>query len=163
MPDLKVKVSLGSFNIELEGSSEDVISQFNEIKESGLGKIVDQLTPKIIQLSGTKPKDCLQISQPGEYEELPVETDNDSTQIEANLLSLNDLAIKDLPCGETEWVLIYGYYSTQEANKQTFTRLDINSGYKTSNRSTDTRMKNLSGSIKGAIKKNWFRSLNNTD
>lgn len=73
--------------------------------------------------------------------------------------SLRDLVIKDYPKNESEWILVYGFYSSNYGN-DTFTRDDLISNYDSTNRKTTQRIKNLSQSIKTGIKKDWYKSLN---
>ena len=76
--------------------------------------------------------------------------------------SLRDLVIKDYPKNEVEWVLVYGFYSSDFGNN-TFTRGDILSKYDETNRKTETRRKNMSQSISTGVKKDWYKSLNDNE
>lgn len=76
--------------------------------------------------------------------------------------SLRDLVIKDYPKNEAEWVLVYGFYSSDFGN-DTFTRDDILSKYDETNRKTDTRRKNMTQSISTGVKKDWYKSLNDKE
>lgn len=73
--------------------------------------------------------------------------------------SLRDLVIKDYPKNESEWVLVYAFYSSKYG-EDSFTRDDLLSEYDKSNRRTATRIKNLSQSISTGVKKDWIKSLN---
>ncbi len=156
MSDLKIKVSLGSFNVELEGPSADVISQFDEIKKNGLGQMVDQLVPVFIQ--NKKFQDGQTV--------VGVVDEKDHAQLTARItqgdeMSLKNVVIKMLPQYESEWILIYSYYIDLEG-KTSFIRADIIAKYEESNRKSAVRMKNLSASINGAVRKNWVVALNDT-
>ncbi len=50
---LKVKITSGSINVELEGSSDVVIEQLNELRRSGLGNIFDSEAGKVKGSSST--------------------------------------------------------------------------------------------------------------
>ena len=157
MSDLKIKVSLGSFNVELEGPSADVISQFDEIKKNGLGQMVDQLVPVFVQNKKIQDEQTV----------VGVVDAKDPAQLAAGItpgdeMSLKNVVIKMLPQFESEWVLIYSYYIDLEG-KTSFTRTDIIAKYEESNRKSAARMKNLSASINGAVRKNWVAALNDTE
>ena len=154
---LRIKLNIGSFNIEIEGASEDVNSQFDDLKKNGLGEIVDQLAPLInspIQKINTKPN-----SDNTSQEPLLLEEGNTQN---IDFTSLQNIVYKQLPNSETEWLLIYSYYLNSEG-KNTFARRDFIQKYEESNRKTEQRIKNLSASIKGAVSKNWISALNETD
>lgn len=157
MSDLKIKVSLGSFNVELEGPSADVISQFDEIKKNGLGQMVDQLVPVFVQNKKI---------QEGQAVTSVVDQDTPA-QLTAGItpgeeMSLKNVVIKMLPQFESEWVLIYSYYIDLEG-KSAFTRTDLITKYEESNRKSAAKMKNLSASINGAVRKNWITALNDKE
>jgi hypothetical protein len=157
MCSLKIKVSLGSFNVELEGPSADVISQFDEIKKNGLGQMIDQLVPIFTQnkkfQEGQIPEDVPEEHAQAQLSAPIAPTDG---------ISLQNVVIKQLPKSEPEWVLIYCYFIVQ-AGKGAFTRTDIITKYGESNRKSEVRMKNLSASVKGAVRKNWISALNDKD
>ena len=153
MSHLKIKVNIGSFNVELEGASEEVIPQFEELKKNGLGQIVDQLVPRF---------------QPGINKPEPLLTDvatstslmaDEATSFENQDLSLQNTVYKQLPKSESEWVLIYSYFLDREG-KSSFTRTDLINKYDESKRKTDVKMKNLTSSIKMAVRRNWISWLN---
>jgi len=76
--------------------------------------------------------------------------------------SIRDVVIKDYPKTESEWVLIYGFYSS-EFGEDSFTRDDIYGLYEKSNRKTTQRRKNLSLNINSGVKKDWYKSLNENE
>ena len=154
MSHLKIRVNIGSFNVELEGSSEVVISQFDELKKNGLGEIVDQLAPRMqanIQ-NVESPTDGSASSQ-----ESPLLLGTE--QLDGQDVSLQNIVYRQLPKSETEWILIYGYFLDREG-KNSFGRADLIQKYDESKRKSEVRMKNLSASIKGAITSKWLSALN---
>lgn len=153
MTNLKIKVSLGSFNVELEGSSEDVISQFDEIKKNGFGQMVTQLVPIFGQNKSTQTNEITAIEEKG------VSIIDEDQAVET---TLKNVVIKMLPTFESEWVLVYSYFISLEG-KDTFTRADIIKKYEESNRKTGVRIKNLSASINGAVRKSWINAINGND
>lgn len=76
--------------------------------------------------------------------------------------SMRDIAAKDLPKSEIEWVLIYCFYSSEYGEKD-FTRTDIISLYETSKRKTQQALNNLTLNMTACIKKDWIKSLNDKD
>lgn len=79
-----------------------------------------------------------------------------------NYPTIKDLLIKDYPKNEAEWILIYWFYSSNFW-VDVFTRNNLIEKYKTTNRRTDTRIKNLSWSISACVKKDWIKSVNDKD
>lgn len=75
---------------------------------------------------------------------------------------IHDVVRKDLPKTEVEWVLIYCLYASN-FGEISFTRDDILSIYETSKRKSETRTKNLSHNLSGVIKKDWIKSLNDSE
>lgn len=152
MSNLKIKVTLGNYNIELEGASEDVISQFKEIKDHGLGQIVDQFA-NIAQ------RTPINLHNAGESSKENLLVESQSTDDEHSLL---DLASKDIISSETEWIIIYAYYIKNEG-KTYFTRQDIIRKYEETNRKKQSALKNLSVYIGLNQKYGWIRKHNDTD
>lgn len=85
-----------------------------------------------------------------------------SNIVEGDYPTLNDLVIKDYPKGEPEWILCYAFYSSS-FGKTTFTRENILDKYKENSRLTETRRKNLSQNIGSCIKRDWIKSVNDTE
>lgn len=76
--------------------------------------------------------------------------------------NLKDLVMKDAPKNESEWTLIYWFYSSNFWTKH-FSREDIILKYEETKRKTDTKIKNLSQSIKTWISKDWYKSVNDKE
>ena len=97
-----------------------------------------------------------------------VQKSNTTTAIDTSNLTegdyptLNDLVIKDYPKGEPEWILCYAFYSSSFGST-TFTRENILDRYKENNRATDTRRKNIRQNLASCIKKDWIKSINDTE
>lgn len=155
MSHLRIKVNIGSFNVELEGASEEVVSQFEELKKNGLGQIVDQLASRLqanIQKTESLPDGSTNF----------VDSTVTDTPLDDQGISLQNVVYKQLPKSETEWVLIYGYFLEREG-KVSFERKDLIQKYEESNRKSEVRIKNLSMSIKVAVTKTWISALNDKD
>lgn len=156
MTHLRIKVNIGSFNVELEGSSEEVIPQFEALKNNGLGKIVDQLIPHFQTISH-KTELLPEGTTAQEVTSVPADVSLANQEV-----SLQNIVYKQLPRSETEWVLVYGYFLDLEG-KSAFERADLIHKYDESKRRSDIRMKNLSMSIKTAVKKRWISALNDKE
>lgn len=76
--------------------------------------------------------------------------------------TLKDLMIKDYPKTEAEWILCYAFYSSNFGN-DTFKKDDIAEKYKENNRYTDSARANLGNNINACVKKDWIKSVNDTD
>lgn len=161
MNDLKIKLTLGAFNVEIEGASEDVISEFNALKTNGLGQMVDQLVPLFNQ-GKPYPSDVVK----NDNEEKLLLTDSNPASPNAvtspDGQTLHDVVFKMLPKTESEWILVYGHFIGLDG-KRTFTRDEIVGKYEDSKRKDTNAMKNLSASVKGAVKKGWISALNDRE
>jgi hypothetical protein len=157
---LKVKVTSGDFSIELEGVAEKVIEQFNDLKQNGLGKLIENTHPNTRTIASHQAS--------GGHTNNPHETTRNVLKKEAttigngSYMSLRDLGLKQLPNSESEWILIYAFYASNYGQKD-FTREDILTKYEETNRKTDSRIGNITNNIKGLVSKDWFRSLNDRD
>ncbi|MBI2464948.1 hypothetical protein HYV64_02285 [Candidatus Shapirobacteria bacterium] len=151
MGNLKINVSVGDFKVELEGDSSEVISQFNQIKQDGIGKIAD-----VYAVKNEKPISFNPVTK-------PISTDTVSEVVsEVGTMTLFDLARQNKPQGETEWVLIYAFYITKEG-KDTLTRKEIIDKYAESRRKTPSKIKNLSASLNNVVKNKWLSQLNGAE
>lgn len=150
MANLRIKVILGTYNIELEGASEDVISQFEDLKKNGLGEIVGQFT-NLVKATSTN---VVSSEEPQLLKASASSTGNNP--------SIHDLAHKFIVSSETEWVLIYAYY-INESGKTQFTRQDIIAKYEETSRKTTSALKNLSVYIGLNQKYDWLSKLNDKE
>jgi len=94
-------------------------------------------------------------------------TDDSSTNISPKLqqneiLTLDDVKIRDLAKSETEWILVYAYFASESGTKG-FTREDITQLYKETGRYNPTRRKNLSQYFKIVLKALYIKSNNKND
>ncbi|MEQ9468435.1 MAG: hypothetical protein RLN88_13555 [Ekhidna sp.] len=75
---------------------------------------------------------------------------------------MRDIVIRDLPKTESEWILIYAFY-TSDYGKSEFRREDLLVKYDESNRRTQQRVKNLTQSIRTLIKQGLIKYINDDD
>src|SRR5690606_35446403 len=64
--------------------------------------------------------------------------------------SMKAIVMSSLPSSETEWVIVYAFYSSN-FGENTFSRKDILTKYEESSRKTEQRRKNLTGSLTSAV------------
>jgi hypothetical protein len=154
--NLRIKVTIGDFTLEIEGSADKVVEQFTELKKNGLDKLESY--------SSKEPR----IDSPGiEKGTVPPSPKKPADQAHTaagndKFPTLRDVALKQLPGPESEWILVYGFYSSS-FGKMEFTRNDIISKYEETNRKTDNRINNLSNNLRIAVNKDWINSLNDKD
>lgn len=98
-----------------------------------------------------------QIKTPVEDESVDFEDDE-----KGGYPTLRDLMIKDFPKTEAEWVLCYSFYSSNFGS-DTFKREDIIERYKDNNRFSDSAKANLGNNINACVKKDWIKSVNDSD
>lgn len=85
-----------------------------------------------------------------------------STTHHGDYPALKDVVTKDLPKSEVEWVLVYCFYASGHGTKE-FTRDDLSNLYKSTRRWTELTRRNLSGNLAAVVKRNWIKSLNDTE
>lgn len=158
MGNLRIKLKYKSFEIELEGDKDTVQSEFKDIKENGLGNIVMgvDLSEQNVLMNSNDSQELSNVKQLQSAETIDYE---DATQ---NIPSLKDVIMKQLPSSESEWIMVYAFYSTNHGNK-TFTSKDILTMYESTNRNTQSRKANISNNIKALFGKGYFSALNNDD
>ena len=152
----KLRVDVGTSHIELEGEGTLVHTIFSELREHGLGKL------SYINLV----KDSLQ------EEDIPAmqkdaspdrgDKVSSASTLSANLPNIRDVVIKNFPKTESEWILVYALYCSEQGAK-TFTTEDIRQMYHDTNRYTENRNKNFATNIKKCVSDGFFTCVNDTD
>lgn len=154
----KLRVCIGNANIELEGEGELVHTIFSELRENGLGNL--SVSVDTHQVSQNVVDNKIDITQ-GENDRQVDESEQIRTG-SIKLPNIKDIVMKDLPKTETEWLLIYALYASEEGTSA-FTAETLRQLYHDSNRFTETRNKNFSTNLKKAVTSDWFVAINNTD
>lgn len=155
MGNLRIKLKYKSFEIELEGEEATVQSEFKDIKQNGLGNVVNgvdisessyiiESTPRQIQSSSVNTEEFSTVASP------------------INTPSLKDVIMRQLPSSEREWILVYAYYSSNNGNNS-FTSKNILEHYESTKRKTASRHKNMSQNIKALFGKGYFSALNDDE
>ncbi|MCE7067422.1 zinc ribbon domain-containing protein [Dyadobacter sp. CY326] len=75
--------------------------------------------------------------------------------------TLRAVSMKNLPGTETEWIVVYAFYSSNYGNEE-FSRQNIIERYSESNRKNKDRMKGLSAYITNAVKGGYINPLENS-
>ena len=154
----KLRVCIGNANIELEGEGELVHTIFSELRENGLANL--SVSVDTHQVSQNVVDNKIDITQ-GENDRQVDESEQIRTG-SIKLPNIKDIVMKDLPKTETEWLLIYALYASEEGTSA-FTAETLRQLYHDSNRFTETRNKNFSTNLKKAVTSDWFVAINNTD
>lgn len=155
MGNLKIKLKYKSFEIELEGEEATVQAEFKDIKQNGLGNVVNgvdisepsyiiETVPRQIQSSNGITEEVITVSPA------------------TNIPSLKDVIMKQLPSSEREWILVYAHYSSNGGNTS-FTSKNILEHYESTKRKTASRHANMSQNIKALFGKSYFSALNDDE
>lgn len=151
MSELKIKVTIESMSIELEGDAENVKEIFASLKESGMGYMNKMSKPvavipekMIVEEPGS---DFASVEEGIEQEHIP---------------SLENIVLSGGPNTEGEWILVYAFYCSEQG-KKFFTRDDLKQCYKDTKRYTETRFKNFSTNIKSLISDKYISAVNKDD
>lgn len=156
MSEFKLKISIGTANIELEGEGTLVQAIFKDLRDTGLGKLL----PDSVVLQNSLVENSNEVSN--------LNDDNGDTKVEQvtkfqqetpELPNIRDVVIKSLPKTEAEWILIYALYASNSGNS-VFSNEDIKHVYQETGRWNDNRGKNFSANIKKAVVLGWFTTVN---
>ena len=151
MSELKIKVTWDGMAIELEGETESVKEIFNSLKESGMGRMGE-----------CNRKPIIPTTESTEVQRSDVDRDN-SEEIELEEVpSLSNVVLAGGPRTESEWMLIYAFYCSEQGTKL-FTKDDLRQSYKDTNRSTPTRRKNFASNLKILTSDRLISAVNQND
>ena len=153
-----LKVTIGNISIELQGQSDFVYSIFNDIRTNGFGEISSNyLQSPALESNG------LTLNSENNSASSKVErTENNVLTHNNELPSIKDLVMKNPFPTEADWIIVYGFYASEQGNKP-FTQETIKQWYKDTNRETSSRNKNFSTNIKKLIKNGFISYLNEKD
>ncbi len=150
---LKMKFKLHQLEFEIEGNEDTVKDQFENFKsfitEDLLPKVNVERVPSIQQLDPSKQS---QLTQHADAEII------DSSEIP----SLKDIKLRDLAKSETDWLIVYAFYSSDSGQRE-FTRADLIEQYQNSDRHTDKRINGLSQYIKTMAKAEYIKATNDSE
>lgn len=155
MGNLRIKLKYKSFEIELEGAEATVQAEFKDIKQNGLGNVVNS-----VDLSEAN---YIIDATPGQIESGTFSnTETIALSSPTNIPSLKDVIMRQLPSSEREWILVYAYFSSDSGNKS-FTPKNILEQYESTKRKTSSRHANMSQNIKALFSKGFFSALNDDE
>jgi len=147
---LKMKFKLNQMEFELEGNQDIVTKQFENFKSF----ITVDLLPRINNTV---------------YNEEAVNVVNNQDQLiesksitaldELSIPTLKEIAMKNLPKTETDWLLLYCYFASN-CGKDTFSKENIKNLYEQTNRKNSSRAANLSNNIKSLVLKDYIGIYN---
>ncbi|MBD5134293.1 MAG: hypothetical protein HDT38_07490 [Clostridiales bacterium] len=158
MSDFKLKIAIGSAQIELEGDGELVHTIFQELKDTGLGNIAPLVQAEAKTLYYDDGKDDGGTLSDGTAEKLQ----NDSGSFSKEHPSLENVVLQGRPQKESEWILIYAAYASNWG-ETLFTREDLRSKYSETKRTTETRSKNFAANLKSLSSSNYISAVNDKE
>jgi hypothetical protein len=146
MSQLKIKINSNDYSFELEGDEVTVAKYFEKFEANGLPFL------NCLRNSSTK------IEEPLKSESFKEDNPLEEKNNKGNSILLDDIVIRQLPGPESEWILVYCYYVSENFSRK-FTKNEIIDLYKKSDRWTDSTNKNFSANLKVVIKNGWIRSV----
>lgn len=153
MGDFKLKIIIGEAQIELEGDGELVHTIFQEVKDTGLGKLAP-----LVQNSSKGTVRSSAGSLNGSDEDTPDSLDESLPE----LPSLQDVVLQGKPKTEREWLLVYAAYASNWGHNL-FTREDLREKYTETKRATSARSKNFVSNLKSLSTARYISANNDTD
>lgn len=155
MSELKIKVTIDGMSVELEGEAESVKEIFTSLKESGMGYL-SELKRKVIPAP-------VELIKEASAEYLVSSDDSIGEETGDNEIpSLTNVVLSGGPRTESEWMLIYAFYKSEQGTKF-FSKDDLRQCYRDTNRYTNTRNKNFSSNIKILISEKLISAVNEND
>lgn len=153
MGNLKMKFKLHGLEFEIEGNEATVKEEFANFKSfitADLLAKVNIVAPQVTTIQTGKP-----VTQLGQFEDI-------SGVEMTDFPAMKEVVKKDLPKAETDWILIYAFYSS-EFGENTFTEKAIKDFYESTGRKNLSRMNNLSNNIKSLLKQDYIKVHNDTE
>lgn len=152
MDTLKMKFKLHGLEFELEGNEATVKKEFENFKNFTVELLskTNIIVPQITAVNTEKTN-----KQIGQTVDVDVFEPTDYPAIK-------EIVRKDLPKTETDWILVYAFYSTN-FGENNFTEKDIKTYYETTGRKNTSRSKNLTHNITSLIKQDYIKVHNDTE
>lgn len=155
MSELKIKVTLDGMSIELEGETESIKEIFYSLKESGMGCMSANSRKNVC----TTLNDAKSLADEGT---LDSDVDNDVKGECLEIPSLQNVVLAGGPRTESEWMLVYAFYSSEQGARL-FTKDDLRQSYKDTNRVTQARTKNFASNLKVLTSNKMISAVNEND
>lgn len=154
--NFKLKVNIGTAQIELEGEGTLVHKIFSELREHGLGN----LSSNVLATNSKVP------TKEAETESSQETTTSQDTQMYDTLQPENiilpdikNVVIRIKPKTEADWLVVYALYVSKYGT-ETFTANDLRQMYNTTNRFNESRRKNFSTNLRKCVSNNFFNCIN---
>lgn len=155
MSELKIKVTWDGMAIELEGETESVKEIFNSLKDSGMGCMGGNGKNSVNTTMRT-------VTSLRDEDTTDSEVDNSIESECVEIPSLQNVVLAGGPRKESEWMLVYAFYSSEQGTKL-FTKDDLRQSYKDTNRVTSARTKNFASNLKVLTSNKFISAVNAND
>lgn len=160
MNTFKLKVVVGTAQIELEGDGDLVHSIFQELRENGLGKLAIPVENCLPTMNPTK--DVEKASE-GSQEEADIKTTTGTSDlVDEELPTLENVVLQGTPKMECDWLLVYATYCSNQG-KSLFTKDDLRAKYDETKRTTDSTKKNFAKNIKALVSSKYISAVNSNE
>ena len=148
-----MKFKLNGLEFEIEGKEETVKSEFSQFKEFVAAQLLNKLS-----VINQQPLNTLQGKTAKQLEEIA----DVQTITDPEIPALKEVVKRDLPKTESDWILIYAFYSSEYGEKN-FTEKDIRNQYASTGRNSSTRLGNITNNIKSLLNKEYIKVHNDTE
>ena len=148
-----MKFKLHGLEFEIEGNETTVKEEFANFKAfitDDLLTRVNIIEPQVTTITQPTP-----VRQIGQIQEA-------ATVEMTDFPVLKEVVKKDLPKTESDWIVIYGLYSSDFGEKS-FTEKDIRSQYEATGRNKSSRLGNITNNIKTLLNKGFFKMHNDNE
>lgn len=153
MDNLKMKFKLHGLEFEIEGNEKTVKEEFANFKSFITADLLSKVNIVAPQLTtATSIPVSQRIEQVQEIETIEM----------TDFPAMKEIVKRDLPKTETDWILVYAFYSSQ-FGEETFTEKDIKTFYETTGRKNVSRTKNLSKNFTSLLKQEFIKVHNDTE
>lgn len=149
--DLKIKFKLNGLEFEAEGHEDSVREEFSSFKAfisqdllNTVSLVQDFDSEQIIDEPAIELPQKILAKTP---DEMPM---------------LREIVMKDLPASESEWLLVYGFYSS-DFGGTTFTKDSLRSKYEETGRKSKSRINNINNNIKTLINNDLLKYHNDNE
>lgn len=153
MDNLKMKFKLHGLEFEIEGNEKTVKEEFASFKSFITDDLLSKVNIVAPQLTtATSIPVSQRIEQVQEIETIEM----------TDFPAMKEIVKRDLPKTESDWILVYAFYSSQ-FGEETFTEKDIKTFYETTGRKNVSRTKNLSKNFTSLLKQEFIKVHNDTE
>lgn len=153
MDSLKMKFKLHSLEFEIEGNETTVKQEFENFKSFITGELLSKINVVTPQVTSITPA--------SQVRQISTTPNTELTDI-SEYPVLKEVVKKDLPKTESEWILIYGLYSSG-FGENPFSEKDIRSQYEATGRKQLSRLNNITNNVKSLLNKGYFKMHNDTE